>query len=201
MHFLKNVLMSVSSFSGIPESEFHLTLFWISIICMSFIRYRWQTAGRDFQNAWRGALLYESSCGNTVDGLPQAQSTAAVLVGLRLGPRRSGNLGVKFVLLDMSVFRFVVLVYSKFQLICKLWSSKVSAQVVSRMLLKNWWEFFKCLVKNKIFLKLQEFWLITLGLLYESLRRELGWRFTAGSQYRSRMNLAGIGLALNSKIC
>ena len=33
--------------------------------------------------------------GNQVDGLPPATSTAAVLVGLRLGPRRSGNLGGK----------------------------------------------------------------------------------------------------------
>ena len=49
------------------------------------------------------------SSGNQVDGSPLVFSTAAVLVGLRLGPRRSMNLGGKncivgYVCLSVSSF-------------------------------------------------------------------------------------------------
>ena len=40
-----------------------------------------------------GFFSTSHSSGNQVDGSPLAFSTAAVLVGLRLGPRRSMNLG------------------------------------------------------------------------------------------------------------
>ena len=68
---------------------------------------------------------------------------------------------VKFVLLVMSVFRLVVLVYSEVQLICKLCSDELSAQVVNRKLLKNRWDLFKCLVKMRFFSNLENLARIT----------------------------------------
>ena len=122
-----------------------------------------------------GTCSTSHSGGNFVDGSPPALSTAAVLVGLRLGPRRSVNLGGKICIVShawllvrsfgkfRSLFYVLNLFWRSFSLYGLLKSYSKLLQV-----------FQVVLSKSRIFEVFRFLGIMEGGLLYESFRRELG---------------------------
>ena len=118
-------------------------------------------------------------------------NTAAVLVGLRLAPRRSINLGGKLCIVChvwLSVSSFGTMRRS-FYMLNLFWRSVslYGKQVSSQKLL----QVFQAVFAKKLdFGNFEDVWeLLRRDLLYESLRRELGWRFTARLQWLAEKEL------------